>query len=109
MANQLRTTWLLLGLATLVLAQDCIRKPPDDETLKKAGQIASELMKQCIHLLDKYPVPLSTIADGIVGLSAVVGWQEDGGGDDEEDSEDIALPGRHSRRLHPATTNVLPP
>ncbi|CAN8015609.1 unnamed protein product [Ixodes persulcatus] len=65
MANQLRTTWLLLGLATLVLAQDCIRKPPDDETLKKAGQIASELMKQCIHLLDKYPVPLSTIADGM--------------------------------------------
>lgn len=31
--------------------------------MKKAGQYAAEMMKQCVHLLDKYPVPLSTIAD----------------------------------------------
>ncbi|KAM7282396.1 hypothetical protein ISCGN_002546 [Ixodes scapularis] len=34
---------------------------------------------------------------GIVGLSAAVSWQEDRGSDDNEDSEDIALPGSYPR------------
>ncbi|KAH6932399.1 hypothetical protein HPB50_005311 [Hyalomma asiaticum] len=36
--------------------------------MKKAGQIAAELMKQCVHLLDKHPMPLSMIADAMKTL-----------------------------------------
>ncbi|XP_064459935.1 uncharacterized protein LOC135370165 [Ornithodoros turicata] len=57
---------LVLAIATGVnVAQDCGKTSPDDATMKKAGEIAAELMKQCVHLLDKYPVPLSTIADAM--------------------------------------------
>lgn len=68
MARARQVFWLLLALAAPSFAQDCIQKQPDEEMMKKAGQLAAELMKQCIHLLDKYPVPLSTIADGMKAL-----------------------------------------
>ncbi|XP_064459901.1 uncharacterized protein LOC135370141 [Ornithodoros turicata] len=58
--------FLVLGLAAVANAgQECGKAPPDEATMKKAGMIAAELMKQCVHLLDKYPVPLSTIADAM--------------------------------------------
>ncbi|XP_077532832.1 uncharacterized protein LOC144145185 [Haemaphysalis longicornis] len=58
---------LFLGVTRLSLAQECF-KPQGDETMKKAGEIAGELMKKCVHLLDTYPMPLSMIADAMKTL-----------------------------------------
>ncbi|XP_075539394.1 uncharacterized protein LOC142574122 [Dermacentor variabilis] len=46
-------------------AEECSKIEVDDATMKEAGEVATNLMKECVHLLDKYPAPLSTIADGM--------------------------------------------
>ncbi|XP_049521005.1 uncharacterized protein LOC119444074 [Dermacentor silvarum] len=58
---------LLVGLSGVSYGQECL-KPQSEEVMKKAGQIAAELMKQCVHLLDKHPMPLSMIADAMKTL-----------------------------------------
>ncbi|XP_077507851.1 uncharacterized protein LOC144118967 [Amblyomma americanum] len=55
----------LCFFSAAVLAQDCDKAQFDDATMKEAGEAATKLMKDCVHLLDKYPAPLSTIADGM--------------------------------------------
>ncbi|KAH8038253.1 hypothetical protein HPB51_000226 [Rhipicephalus microplus] len=46
-------------------AEECSKVQLDDATMKEAGEVATKLMKECVHLLDKYPTPISTIADGM--------------------------------------------
>ncbi|XP_077533321.1 uncharacterized protein LOC144145549 [Haemaphysalis longicornis] len=52
-------------LLATVFAEECANAKFDEATMKEAGEVASNLMKDCVHLLDKYPAPLSTIADGM--------------------------------------------
>ncbi|XP_077533320.1 uncharacterized protein LOC144145548 [Haemaphysalis longicornis] len=59
--------FLFLGTAHISWAQQCL-KPQGDEIMKQAGQIAGELMKHCVSLLDTYPMPLSMIADAMKTL-----------------------------------------
>jgi len=48
-----------------ILGDDQCQKMPPESVMTEAQPIAENIMKKCMHLLDKYPVPLNVIGEAL--------------------------------------------
>ncbi|XP_022696277.1 uncharacterized protein LOC111264545 [Varroa jacobsoni] len=61
----MRVIILVLSIISTASGDEECKKRPDDAVMKEAQPIAERITKKCMHLLDKYPVPINVIGEAL--------------------------------------------